>query len=67
MSLFVIPVTVYRYVDTVSALITLGVISFLVVDFYFRHKMQEYRRKKYLALKKEQKEILAEYKANTRK
>lgn len=67
MSLFVVPVTIYRYVDTVSALIALGVISFLIIDFYFRHKMQEHRRKKYLALKKEQREILAEYKANNRK
>lgn len=67
MSLFVVPVIVYRYVDETSSLIALGVILFLLLDFYFRHKIQEHKRKRYLALKKEEKQILADFRLNNRK
>lgn len=64
MSGFVVPVTLYRYVDETSAAIALAVILFLMVDFYLRHKIREHKRKKYLALKKEEKAILADFRAN---
>ena len=63
---FVVPVILYRNVDETSAIIAWGVIVFLILDFYLRHKLREVKKKKYLALKKEEKAILAEFRTTRR-
>ena len=64
MASFVIPVTLYRYVDFTTAAISWVVITFLILDFYLRHKIREIKRKRYVALKKEEKAIVADFRAN---
>ena len=63
---FIIPVILYRNIDATSAIISWIVISFLALDFYIRHKIQENKRKRYIALKKEEKAILDDFRT-TRK
>lgn len=60
LSVFIWPVIIYRTVDEMSSLVAFIVLIFLTADFYFRHKTQERKRQRYLALKKEEKELLAE-------
>ena len=63
----IVPVTLYRTVDEVSSIVAFVVLLFLTLDFYLRYKIQESKRKRYLALKKEEQEILKDFRASKSK
>lgn len=67
LALFIVPVIIHRYVDETLSKISAFVIFFLIADFYIRNKMIENKRKRYIALKKEEKEILSTYREAKRK